>query len=203
MGLEAVCLATIEGRSGNGTAHLNSKDISFRGDLHFKIPFAEIRKFEAKGEMLLLDTLQGPVSLQLGPQVAQRWVLKIRYPKTLIDKLGVKEDQTVSVLGVADEEFWKSLLQRTANVFKGTPGTDSDYIFLQVETSPELRQIADLEPFLKRNGGIWVIWPKGQPHIKEDHVRAAALEARLVDVKVVSFSERLSGLKLVIPVARR
>jgi hypothetical protein len=34
-------------------------------------------------------------------------------------------------------------------------------------------------------------------------IRAAALEHGLVDVKVMAFSERLSALKLVIPVARR
>ncbi len=34
-------------------------------------------------------------------------------------------------------------------------------------------------------------------------IRAAAIEHGLVDVKVVAFSERLSGLKLVIPLARR
>jgi hypothetical protein len=50
---------------------------------------------------------------------------------------------------------------------------------------------------------IWAIWPKGQKHIKEDMIRAAALEQDLVDVKVIAFSEALSGLKLVIPLARR
>lgn len=56
---------------------------------------------------------------------------------------------------------------------------------------------------LKRNGAIWVLWPKGQKRIKQSHVMAASKQAGLVDVKIVSFSERLSGLKLMIPVARR
>ena len=48
-----------------------------------------------------------------------------------------------------------------------------------------------------------MLWPKGQKHITEDMIRAAAIAHGLVDIKVVAFSERLSGLKLVIPVARR
>ena len=48
-----------------------------------------------------------------------------------------------------------------------------------------------------------MIWPKGQKAFREDDVRAAGPGARLVDVKVVSVSERLSGLKMMVPVALR
>ena len=41
------------------------------------------------------------------------------------------------------------------------------------------------------------------PPTTEDDVRAAAFEADLVDVKVIAFSETLSALKLVIPLAKR
>jgi len=50
---------------------------------------------------------------------------------------------------------------------------------------------------------IWAIWPKGQKHIGEGMIRDAALAQGLVDVKVMAFSETLSGLKLVIPIAKR
>ena len=66
-----------------------------------------------------------------------------------------------------------------------------------------LGRLATLQRRIRRNGAIWVVWPKGQPHIKEDMIRAAAIAHGLVDVKVIAFSEALSGLKLVIPLARR
>jgi hypothetical protein len=50
---------------------------------------------------------------------------------------------------------------------------------------------------------VWVVWRKGVPDLKEDHVRAAARTSGLVDVKVVAFSPTHSALKLVIPKATR
>ena len=52
-------------------------------------------------------------------------------------------------------------------------------------------------------GAIWVVWPKGRKELREDDVRNAAKAQGLVDIKVMSFSETLSALKLVIPVAER
>jgi len=72
-----------------------------------------------------------------------------------------------------------------------------------VDSARELAKLAALERAIRRDGAIWVVWPKGQAHIKEDMVRAAALARGLVDVKVCAFSATLSALKLVIPLAKR
>jgi hypothetical protein len=50
---------------------------------------------------------------------------------------------------------------------------------------------------------VWVVWPKGRKELREDDVRAAGGPAGLVDVKVMAFSDTLSGLKMVVPLARR
>ncbi|HEY2980381.1 MAG TPA: hypothetical protein VGJ22_04300 [Anaerolineales bacterium] len=47
------------------------------------------------------------------------------------------------------------------------------------------------------------VWTKGRKEFREDDIRAFALAHDLVDVKVMAFSETLSGLKLGIPVAKR
>ena len=52
-------------------------------------------------------------------------------------------------------------------------------------------------------GAVRVVWPKGRPQMKEDHIRAVAPAADLVDVKVCAFSETLAALKLMIPRAKR
>ncbi len=56
---------------------------------------------------------------------------------------------------------------------------------------------------MKKNGALWVVYPKGQKHITENDVMAAAKSAGLVDVKVVSFSETHTALKLMIPLSHR
>jgi hypothetical protein len=124
-------------------------------------------------------------------------------PRPLIDKLGVKPGARVSVLNVADADFWAQLRARTSDIGVDEVLPESDIIVLGVTEAAALAALGDLQRPLRRDGAIWVVWPKGQPHIRENDVRAAALTVGLVDVKVVRFSDRLSGLKLVIPLARR
>ena len=123
--------------------------------------------------------------------------------RSRLDKLGVKPGMRVAVIGVAERDFVPELKERTADVAKDRPRQDTEMVFFGVASAAALKRLATLERAIRRDGAIWVLWPKGQPHIKEDTIRAAAIANGLVDVKVIAFSERLSGLKLVIPVARR
>ena len=60
---------------------------------------------------------------------------------------------------------------------------------------------------IKRDGMIWVSWPKKASKVPtdvtEDVIRVEALKLDLVDVKVAAVSEVWSGLKLVIRKERR
>jgi hypothetical protein len=56
---------------------------------------------------------------------------------------------------------------------------------------------------LQPDGAIWVIRPKGGPDIKEVDIIDAGKRAGLVDNKIASFSDTLSAMRLVIPVALR
>ena len=123
--------------------------------------------------------------------------------RSRLDKLGVKPGARVALLGAGERDFVAELKQRTADIATVRPRKDTDLLFLGVESEAPLRRLATLQKAIRREGAIWVLWPKGQKHITEDMIRAAALAHGLVDIKVVAFSERLSGLKLVIPVARR
>lgn len=82
--------------------------------------------------------------------------------KSLIDKLGVKSNSKVSVLGVTDESFWRQLKERTTNISKDKLRADSDLIFLLVGSKEDLKQLGSLRWFIKRSGVIWVIAPKGK-----------------------------------------
>lgn len=120
-----------------------------------------------------------------------------------LDKLGVKPGMRVALVGVADSAFRRELATRTDDVAEGRARKDTRMILFAVDGPAPLARLAALQRALTRDGAIWVLWPKGQAHIKEDMIRAAAIAQGLVDVKVMAFSETLSGLKLVIPVARR
>jgi hypothetical protein len=124
--------------------------------------------------------------------------------RSLIDKLGVKPDAAVALLGITDESFMEQLRQRTRDVAASRLKKNLDVIFLSAENLQELRQLECLRGYLKSNGAIWVVSTKGKrASIKDLDVIAAAKQAGLVDNKVVSFSDTHTALKLVIPVALR
>jgi hypothetical protein len=130
--------------------------------------------------------------------------LSIRYPRSRLDKLGVKPDSIVSVLGIVnDPTFHDELTGRVPKVSVGRTRKGSTLIIYGVDAIPQLDRLTALRETIAANGAIWVLWPKGQKPLREDHVRRAAIAQGLVDVKVMSFSDTLSGLKLVIPVAQR
>lgn len=124
--------------------------------------------------------------------------------KSLIEKLGVKEGSRVSVLGItAEEDFWTQLKTRTSDIVETHVVKDSDFIFFLAKHKEDLQKLKSFQGYIKRNGAIWVVWPKGRQEIKEGDIIEAGKRSGLVDTKVVCFSETHSALKLVIPVARR
>ena len=124
--------------------------------------------------------------------------------KPTIDKLGVKPGHTVAVIGLdAETLFLGELKARVGTFTRGAPVKGTDVVLMRADSERDLARLAALERAIARNGMIWVVWPKGRPELKEDHVRGAALRQGLVDVKVCAFSDRLSALKLVIPIERR
>lgn len=122
--------------------------------------------------------------------------------KPLLDKLGVKPGMRVSVIDVPDVEFVAHVAARGADVWTKRRAR-SDLLFVGFEDRVRLTRLRAHRGFIAPDGAIWAVWPKGRKELTENHVRDAALDAGLVDVKVVAFSETLSALKLVIRKADR
>jgi len=126
----------------------------------------------------------------------------VRYPRSRIDKLGVKPGSRVAVLGVDDPSFLDELAERGAEVSsRARPGLDM--VFVAMSAPADLKHLVKLRHVIRPAGAVWVIWPKGRREFREDDVRAFGPQAELVDVKVMAFSETLSALKMVIPLAKR
>ena len=202
MGLEATCAVRFGNQASDGKAQLEATEILFRGDFRLRIPFKEVASVEAKKGNLVVVWPGGQATFAIGKD-AEKWALKVRYPRSLLDKLGVKAGSRVAVVGSFPRDFLKDLAGRAAEVARGKPRKDSDLVFVAMGDPGDLAQLQRLREAIEPTGGIWVVWPKGQKVFSEDHVRAAGPAAGLVDVKVVSFSDSLSGLKMVIPVAQR
>lgn len=209
MGQEAPCHVSFvpanartrrEHQRAEGIAHLEQNELTFKGDGDFRlrIPFTSIRAFDAKAGALRVTFADGVATFDLGAQ-AEKWALKIRYPKGRLEKLGVKPTSVVSVMGVDDPSFDAELQGRAASISVGRAKKGSDLIVFGATTTAALAKLTALRASIVPAGAIWVVWPKGQKALREDDVRKAAIAQGLVDVKVMSFSDTLSGLKLMIP----
>lgn len=123
--------------------------------------------------------------------------------RLLIEKLGVKAGQRVAVLGVESAEFLTDLTARVPEYSRGKRIRQADLIFFSAEARGDLSRLESLTRSIARNGAIWVVYPKGQSHIREIDVIQAGKDAGLTDNKVCSFSATHTALRFVIPIAKR
>ena len=202
MGAEAKCRATIDGAICEGHVLLESTEIVFRANgKRVVIPFERVTKATAKDGVLLVMHASGAAAFELGPRATQ-WAEKMRSPKPLLDKLGVRPAMQVVLLGVRDEAFVETLRARCERVHDRVV-KNADIVFFGAEQRDDLKRMSALRKTIAPTGAVWVVRPKGSDAIGEGDVRAAGLAAGLVDVKVVAFSATHSALKFVVPVAKR
>jgi hypothetical protein len=202
MGSEARCDVRLNKQTSKGRARLEEKELLFRGDFRLKIPFGDVKSIDVKRGVMTIAFPGGEAAFDLGPD-AEKWAEKIRNPKGLLDKLGVKPGMKVSLLGIDDAGFKKQLRARTDDVTEGRAAKGSDIVFVKMTEAKEAARLEALRAAIKPGGAVWVVWPKGRKAFREDDARNAGPAAGLVDVKVASFSDTLSALKMVIPVKDR
>src|SRR5580704_17472295 len=117
MGNEAACKAQFGKQQSNGKSLLETRELLFRGDFRLKIPFSTIKSAKAVDGELRLQTADGLAIFHLG-EAAGKWCEKILHPKTRIEKLGVKPDAKVSLLGGFDAGFLTEIGKLTKSVSK-------------------------------------------------------------------------------------
>jgi hypothetical protein len=205
VGNEAICVVRFGKQKARGKALLETSEVIFRsedGALRLKLPFAELKSAHAGDGELRLETAEGPAIFQLGANAA-KWCEKILHPKTRLEKLGIKPNSAVSLVGDFDSDFLAELRTLTKNLSNGKAAPDAEWIFFSADTSKDLSQVAKLAKSLKGAVALWIVYPKGQKQITENDVLAAGRKCGLKDVKVVGFSPTHTALKFVIPVENR
>jgi len=126
----------------------------------------------------------------------------------LVKKLGLKESSIMYVYNPPKDYFdWLGPLPKGVNVKSRTMG---EMDFIHVFTS-ELavfeKQFLECKKHLKKEGMLWISWPKKaskmETDLDENIIRDFGLANGLVDVKVCAVDEVWSGLKFVIRVKDR
>ena len=128
---------------------------------------------------------------------------EVRYPRSRTEKLGIKPGSRVALKGIKDSALNAELEAAGGLVASRFGAGPYDIILVRLDSSADLPLLKDAKARIVPNGMVWAIWPKGRKEFREDDIRNFGPVAGLVDVKVMAFSDELSGLKLVIPVAQR
>lgn len=202
MGNEALCTLHYAGKSFSGKALLETSEILFRGDTRLKFPFSCIKSVLARQGELHINTGDTIAIFELGPQ-AEKWRVKIANPKSLLEKLGVKPGDRVSLEGRFPADFLASLKRHRAIVARSQNAPFPQWIFLAADTLRDLRHVASFVKSMRGAAALWIVYPKGQKSITESDVRSAGLKSGLTDIKVASFSPTHTALKFVIPKSKR
>ena len=117
--------------------------------------------------------------------------------RSVVDRLGIRPNVRVALVGVSDAHLPGLVAERTKKITKMVPHEPVDMLIYQAEGAFALQRVAELARAVSRDGALWVLWPKSQENIKQSHVYRAGTAAGLVDVKIASISERLSGMEFV------
>ncbi len=126
----------------------------------------------------------------------------------LLKKLGIKPEMKILIINKPDDYY--KLLETDINDQSCKKNEIPDLVHLFVKSVKEFEaEMKALKSVYKMNPTIiiWVSWYKKAAKIPtditEDTIRNYALKNDLVDVKVCAVSDIWSGLKLVVPIAKR
>ena len=126
----------------------------------------------------------------------------------LIKKLGIKPEMKVLIINKPDDYYKLLEVDITDQLCKTNEIPDLIHLFVKSVKEFESGMKA-VKSICKKNSSviIWISWYKKAAKIPtditEDVIRNYALKNDLVDVKVCAVSDIWSGLKLVVPVAKR
>ena len=205
MGREAMGAVRLGDATGKAKVLLETDELIFRGEVKGRVPFRALTAIEPGEDGLRLTWADGEALVGLSATEASWWADRIANPPTLLDKLGVREGSTVVVLDpdselAGDGAFAAELAARSVKV---KPAGSAEVVIWAIDEAADLARIPALIKWIQPAGALWAVWPKGRKTLNENHIREAALDAGLVDVKVARFSATHSALKLVVPKAQR
>lgn len=126
----------------------------------------------------------------------------------LVKKLGIKEGYILYVFNPPKDYFdWLSPLPDGVKVKQRAIGEfDFMHVFV-AERNAFQKEFVNCQKHLKKNGMLWISWPKKTSKLPTDHdeniIRSYGLKQGLVNVKVCAVDEVWCGLKFVIRVKDR
>lgn len=122
----------------------------------------------------------------------------------LAKKLGLKDGDAIQVFNAPKKykDFFDDFPSGVRDMGKGVFKEEIDFIHIFAKTFDELESIFKIaRPNLKKNGILWISWPKKSSGILTEldkfSIMKYGLKSGLVDTKVAAVDENWSGHKFV------
>jgi hypothetical protein len=195
MGREASCQCQWGKEVAECKVLLETHDLIVRGPIRQRVPIASLTQVTVEGSQLRFCAGEDEVALHLGAAVAQSWAKKIATPPpTLAAKLGISKTTRLALIGEVEAEELKSAI----GVASSSDGKIADLIIACVKTKADLNYTLDAYSTYPDNPPIWLIYPKGSDKpLKESEIRSTLRHEGLMDTKVTSVNQTLTGLRFI------
>lgn len=178
-------------------AHLDSEALELTGGKKLKIRLADVRKAVADGDGLKVETKSEKFELALGAKEAAAWAKKILNPPTLADKLGLKADTKVLLVGARVAEIDEAAPDaERATALTAAKAKTANVILLTLAPGTAEKQIAAAAKALPKGTALWLVYAKGtKPN--GDAIIILARKAGLKDTKVARVSVTHAALRFI------
>lgn len=174
MGREAEGHCRWNGQDGVAKAILEREVLILRGEVKARLPRGALRDWRAEGGALTLQTLEGPLTLELGEKEALAWVKALDKPApTLAERLGLGAG--CAVIGTLP----------TAVVLPQPPASleQAQQVLATLSGQNDLAQLTAILPGLKVP--LWCLYRKGKAASPTDAtIRSTLRGAGWMDTKV-------------------
>lgn len=186
MGLEANILCHKSDDTYEIKAILESRELILRGGLKMRILIKDILNPKIENEILEFEYNDEKYRFELG-DMSQKWYQKIiSPPKSLAQKLGLKNDTKLHLLNeFSSDEVNLALQNRQIHDLE-----NAQIIFAQIQNSDDLEFIHKKIEQLKSNFAIWLIYQKGKNAIlKENQIREFMRQNGFMDNKISAIDD--------------
>jgi hypothetical protein len=187
MGLEAHCPATLGRHNGACTAYLEAHEIKLSGAISAKLKLTELADLRGVDGCLTGTWRAQPFVLELGAPATARWLQRIRSPKTLAQKIGLKEDGSTGVHVLWPHGEVDAFLAE--NPSKQTPLIHAGLVFAVVDSAGDFAQLSTRLP-LAGHAALWLLRRKGkQAQVKESEIMSLLAEHGYKPTKTTAWSD--------------
>jgi hypothetical protein len=179
-------------------AHLDTQAVELSGGKKLTVPFAAIRAATVEGDDLKIVAAGARFALRLGAKEAALWAKKILNPPSLADKLGIKADKRVVLIGAVPAEIADAAKAAKATTAAAKPpkAFAADIAIVMLAPGREEVLIAAAAKPLVAPHALWFVYEKGRA-VNGDDVIALARKAGLKDTKVARVSDTHAALRFV------